>query len=197
MQLSESQARSEQNLKNLVWLDMEMSGLEVENESILEIATIVTDGDLNLIEEGPNLVIYHEESVLSAMDEWNQKHHGASGLIEKVRNSSLTIAEAERQTLDFIRKYCTEKMSPLCGNTIGQDRNFLYKYMRTLHDYLHYRNIDVTSIKELVIRWYPNGPELPVKSEEHMALVDVRESIAELKFYREHYFIPSGVDGFV
>tara|TARA_Y100001960_G_C14512213_1_gene747062 strand:+ start:242 stop:811 length:570 start_codon:yes stop_codon:yes gene_type:complete len=177
------------NSENLVWLDMEMSGLDVDSDSILEIATIVTDGNLNLIEEGPNLVINQEESVLALMDEWNKKHHGASGLIDKVRKSTLSLAKAERQTLDFISKYCPKKTSPLCGNSIGQDRKFLYKNMRTLHDYLHYRNIDVSSLKELIARWYPYGPELPAKSGEHIALVDVRESIAELKFYRKHYFI--------
>ena len=180
---------SKQKPENLVWIDMEMSGLDVDSEFILEIATIITDSNLNIVEEGPNLVIHQTEAVLAAMDDWNQKHHSASGLIERVRKSSLTVSEAESQTLDFVRKHCPEKTAPLCGNTIGQDRKFLYKYMRTLHDYLHYRNIDVSSIKEVITRWHFDGPELPLKSEQHIAMVDVRESIAELKFYREHYFI--------
>ena len=182
---------NQQKLDNLVWLDMEMSGLDVERETILEIATIITDSELNVIEEGPSLVIHQDESILRAMDEWNQKHHSASGLIAKVQQSNLSLADAEKQTLDFIKQYCPEKNSPLCGNSIGQDRKFLYKYMRKLHDYLHYRNVDVSSFKELVLRWYRNGPQPPAKSEKHIALLDVQESIAELKFYREHYFIKS------
>ena len=185
----------EQSPENLVWLDMEMSGLDVEKESILEIATVVTDGNLKVIEEGPNLIVHQDEAVLLEMDGWNQKHHSASGLIEKVRRSKLTVKDVEQETLEFVQKYCPEQTSPLCGNSIGQDRKFLYKHMRTFHDYLHYRNIDVTSVKELIARWYPNGPELPTKSEEHKALVDVKESIEELEFYRRNYFILPGSMG--
>ena len=182
---------SNKDPKNLVWLDLEMSGLDVDKEVILEIATIVTDSDLNVIEEGPNLVIYQKDNVLNDMDDWNKKHHGASGLIEKVKRSSLSEAEAEKLTLKFIRKHCNESASPLCGNSIGHDRKFLHKHMRTLHDFSHYRSIDVSSVKELVTRWYPGGPELPQKSEKHVAMTDVRESIEELRFYRKHYFISS------
>lgn len=167
-----------------------MSGLDVDKELILEMATIITDTDLNVIEEGPNLVIHQSNIILDRMDEWNKKHHLASGLIDKVKQSSITEVQSENQTIEFIRRYCLEATSPLCGNSIGHDRQFLRKYMRKLHDYFHYRSIDVSSIKELVERWYPNGPKPLSKSEKHVAITDVRESIEELRFYRKHYFIP-------
>lgn len=166
-----------------------MTGLDVDVEVIIEIATIITDGDLNVLEEGPSLVIHQDDEILGRMDDWNKKHHGASGLIGLVKQSRVTVPEAERQTLDFIRQYCSPDTAPLCGNSIGQDRKFLDKYMKELAGYLHYRNIDVTSIKELVNRWYSEGPQSPKKSDAHLALTDIRESIAELKFYREHFFI--------
>ncbi|MFQ5481830.1 MAG: oligoribonuclease [Nitrospinaceae bacterium] len=177
---------------NLVWIDLEMTGLDPEIESIIEIATIITDKDLNVLEEGPNLVIHQPDEILKRMDEWNTQHHNASGLVERVRKSTITMAAAERQTLDFIRKFAPYKTSPLCGNSVGQDRKFLDKYMKELADYMHYRNIDVTSIKEVVRRWYPAGPRVPKKSELHLALIDIRESIDELIFYREHYFHVNG-----
>ncbi len=176
---------------NLVWIDMEMTGLDADIEAIIEIATIVTDKDLNILEEGPNLVIHQPDEILNRMDEWNTRHHTASGLLEKVRQSTLTVAEAEKATLAFIRKYVPYKASPLCGNSVGQDRKFMDKYMKELADYLHYRNLDVTSIKEVVRRWYPNGPKIPKKSDVHLALIDIRESIDELLFYRENYFVKS------
>jgi len=175
--------------KNLVWLDLEMTGLDVETEVIIEIATIVTDKDLNILEEGPARVIHQGEAILSRMDDWNKKQHGASGLWRRVEESRVTVSEAEQETLHFVKKHCPPHAAPLCGNTISHDRKFLAKYMKTLHDYLHYRNVDVTSIKELIARWYPDGVKLPKKSDVHLALTDVRESIEELKFYRKHYFI--------
>lgn len=181
---------AKQNPKNLAWMDLEMTGLDPDTETILEIAVIITDGELNVIEEGPSLVIHQEDEILNRMDEWNRKQHSASGLIRQVKDSQLTLAGAEEQILAFIKYYCPPHVAPLCGNSIGQDRKFLYKYMRQLHDYLHYRNIDVTSIKELVSRWYPNGPKPPKKGDSHMALKDVRESVEELIFYRQNYFIP-------
>lgn len=180
---------SKRDAKNLVWMDLEMTGLDVEVEVIIEIATIITDGDLNVLEEGPSLVIHQDDEILGRMDDWNKKHHGASGLIRMVKQSRVTVPEAERQTLDFIRQYCSPDTAPLCGNSIGQDRKFLDKYMKKLHGYLHYRNVDVTSIKELVNRWYSERPQFPKKSDAHLALTDIRESIAELKFYREHFFV--------
>jgi oligoribonuclease len=127
------------------------------------------------------------------MDDWNQKHHNASGLVERVRKSKINNEEASRQTLEFIKQYCPENTSPLCGNSIGQDRKFLNKYMKKLHNYLHYRNVDVTSVKELVKRWYPDGPKFSKKSDTHMALTDVKESLEELIFYRKEYFISNGL----
>ncbi len=174
---------------NLVWMDLEMTGLDVEKEVIIEIATIITDSELNIVEEGPCLVIHQSDEILNRMDEWNQKTHSASGLIQRVKDSTISVAEAERQTLDFIKQYVPHNISPLCGNSIGQDRRFLDVYMKEITDFLHYRNIDVTSIKELVKRWYPKGPKMPKKSDAHMALIDIRESIDEMNFYREHYFV--------
>ena len=165
---------------HLVWMDLEMTGLDVEKEVIIEIATIITDSELNIVEEGPSLVIHQSDEILRRMDEWNQKTHSTSGLIQRVKDSTISVAEAERQTLDFIKKYVPDNTSPLCGNSIGQDRRFLDVYMKEITDFLHYRNIDVTSVKELVKRWYPKGPKMPKKSEAHMALIDIRESIDEL-----------------
>ncbi len=173
---------------NLVWMDLEMTGLNPEIEVIIEIATIVTDKELNILEEGPTLVIHQKNEILDRMDEWNQKTHSASGLVDRVRLSKVTAAQAETMTLDFIKKYVPHNTSPLCGNSVGQDRKFLDKYMKEISDFLHYRNIDVTSIKELIKRWYPNGPKPPKKSDAHLALIDIRESIEELVFYRQHYF---------
>jgi len=180
---------SRQNPYNLVWMDLEMTGLEPDIEVIIEIATIITDSHLNIIEEGPTLVIHQDDAILERMDEWNQRTHGASGLIQKVKDSKVTVEDAEKVTLDFIKKYVPYKAAPLCGNSVGQDRRFLYKFMPKLSEYLHYRNVDVTSIKEVIRRWYPGGRKLPKKSDEHKALIDIQESIEELIFYRDHYFI--------
>lgn len=178
-----------QNPNNLVWIDLEMTGLDPDKETIIEIATLITDGALNILEEGPCLAIHQNDEILDRMDAWNKSHHSSSGLLQRVKDSKLSVANAEKITLDFIGKYCPEKISPLCGNTIGHDRRFIAKYMQTLSSYLHYRSIDVTSIKELVNRWYPDGPKPPRKSEAHLANIDIRESVEELTFYRKHYFI--------
>ena len=164
-----------------------MSGLDPERETILEIATIITDGDLNIIAEGPNIVIHQPDEVLDSMDEWCTQHHAQSGLTARVRNSLISMRKAEQETLAFIKKYVPERCSPLCGNSIHQDRRFLAKYMMELEAYVHYRNIDVSTVKELARRWYPNT-KAPIKQAEHLALSDVRESIKEMIFYRKQLF---------
>lgn len=171
----------------LIWIDMEMSGLDPETCHVLEIATIITDADLNVIAEGPDLVVHQPDEVLDAMDEWNTTHHGDSGLTAAVKASTISLRDAEVQTLAFIAEHCSARKSPLCGNSIGQDRRFIVKYMPELSEFLHYRNVDVSTIKELAKRWYPDLPEL-AKQESHRALDDIRESIAELRHYREHVF---------
>jgi len=174
---------------NLVWMDLEMTGLDPETDTILEIATIITDGELNLLAEGPNLAIHHADEVLDGMNEWCKQHHGASGLTARVQSSSVSLAEAEAQTLAFIRSHVPDRTSPLCGNSIHQDRRFLSRYMPTLEAALHYRNIDVSTIKELARRWYPALPPV-AKQSTHLAMDDIRESIAELKTYRQQLFLP-------
>ncbi len=173
----------------MVWMDLEMTGLDPDKELIIEIATLVTDGELNILEEGPCLAIKQSNAILSRMDAWNTTTHQASGLTERVMASKISSRDAELATLDFIKQYCSPETSPLCGSSIGQDRRFLVKYMPELHDYLHYRSVDVTTVKELVKRWYPKGPNFPKKSGAHLASIDVRESLEELIFFREHYFV--------
>lgn len=175
------------NPQNLVWIDLEMTGLIPETDLILEIATIVTDKDLNILATGPVLAVHQSDAALAAMDEWNQQHHGRSGLIERVKQSTVTDAEAERQTLDFIKQWVPEHASPLCGNSIGQDRRFLYRYMPTLEAYFHYRNLDVSTLKELAARWAPEIKDGFSKKSAHKALDDIIESIEELRYYREHF----------
>jgi len=182
---------SQRRTDYLVWMDMEMTGLDPERDTILEIATLITTDALDLVAEGPVLVIGHPRPVLEAMDQWNLEHHAASGLAARVLRSPISMAEAEEQTLAFVKTYCPERTSPLCGNSIWQDRRFLARYMPKLEAYLHYRNIDVSTVKELVRRWYPNGPKPPEKKHAHLALDDIRESIDELRFYRNHYFVES------
>lgn len=174
--------------KNLVWIDCEMTGLDPAKDTLLEIATIVTNYDLEILARGPVLAIRTSETRLAKMDEWNTRTHGQSGLLERVRSEGVSCAEAQRQTLDFVKKYCHEKTAPLCGNSIGQDKRFLVKYMPELHDYLHYKVIDVSSIKLLVQEWYGGKYESPKKKELHRALDDIEESIAELAYYRAHVF---------
>ncbi|QBF82399.1 oligoribonuclease [Shewanella maritima] len=176
------------NANNLIWVDLEMTGLEPAVDRIIEIATLVTDQDLNIIAQGPVLAIHQSDEVLDAMDDWNQKHHGESGLIDRVKVSDVTEQEAIRQTIAFLQDYVPQGKSPMCGNSIGQDRRFLNKYMPELEDYFHYRNIDVSTIKELVRRWQPETMNGFSKKNTHQALEDIKESIAELQFYREKVF---------
>jgi len=172
----------------LIWLDLEMTGLEPEHHVILEIGCSVTDSKLNLIAEGPVFAVSHSDSILKSMDPWSQEQHGKSGLTERCQLSKTSLAQAEQKTLAFLRKLCVAKASPLCGNSIGQDRRFLYKYMPQLNDFFHYRNVDVSTIKELARRWYPAKLQAPEKTKTHYVLDDIRESIAELKYYRKHLF---------
>jgi len=175
--------------ERLVWVDLEMTGLDVERERILEIATIVTDGELNVIAEGPELVVHQSAAVLDAMNDWNQKHHGESGLIDRVRASKIDDAEAERLTLEFVAQHVPAKTAPLAGNSIHQDRLFLSAYMKAFEAHLHYRNVDVSTLKELVRRWYPTEYDArPKKKGSHRALDDIRESIDELRYYRSSVF---------
>lgn len=174
----------------LVWIDMEMSGLDPESCRILEIATIVTNGELEILAEGPDLVVHQPDAVLDAMDAWCTLHHGDSGLTEQVRASTLTEAEAERQTLEFLAQWTEAGASPLCGNSIYQDRRFIARYMPRIEEFLHYRLVDVSTIKELSRRWYPQQRP-PAKAESHRALDDILESIEELRFYRAQLFRPS------
>jgi oligoribonuclease len=173
---------------NLVWMDLEMTGLDPERDVILEMATIVTDGNLNVIAEGPALAISQPEAKLAAMDEWNTSHHTASGLVQRVRTEGVSTIEAEAVTLAFIEKHVEKGQAPLCGNTIWQDRRFLVRYMPTLEGFLHYRMIDVSTIKELARRWAPGILGGFSKQSQHLALADIRESIAELAYYRTHLF---------
>ncbi len=172
----------------MVWIDMEMTGLDPEKEGIIEMATIVTDSELNILEEGPELVIHQSNKLLKKMDAWNQNQHNKSGLVEKVKKSKVTVKRAESKTLTFIKKYCLRKKAALCGNSVHHDRRFIIKYMPKLNDYLHYRLVDVSTVKDLVRRWYPKNKSLPKKKETHRALSDIRESIEELRFYRKTYF---------
>jgi oligoribonuclease len=173
---------------NLVWVDLEMSGLDPETNTILEIATVITDSELQVLAEGPVLAIHQLDAVLDAMDEWNRAHHGASGLSARVRASSCSLADAQAATLAFVEQYCPPKSSPLCGNSVHHDRRFLARYMPQLTAYLHYRTIDVSTVKELVRRWYPDSMQAPEKKHAHLALDDIRESIEELRFYRATVF---------
>ncbi|MEO0048271.1 MAG: hypothetical protein RLZZ410_1230 [Pseudomonadota bacterium] len=175
----------------LVWVDMEMSGLQPETDRILEIAMIVTDGDLNIIAEGPVLVVHQEDVVLDRMDAWNKGTHGKSGLIDKVKASTLTEADVEAQCIAFLKQHVKASISPMCGNTIHQDRRFMNKYMSKLESYFHYRNIDVSTIKELCKRWQPELAKGFVKKQAHTALADIIESVEELRYYREKLFIPT------
>ena len=175
---------------NLVWIDCEMSGLDPERERLLEIAVVVTGPDLTPRIEGPVWVIHQSDELLGKMDAWNKGTHGRSGLIDKVRASTLSEAQAEQQILAFIQKYVPKASSPLCGNTISQDRRFLVKYMPRLEAWLHYRNLDVSTLKELARRWKPNVYSAFKKQQKHTALADVHESIEELIHYRTHFLLP-------
>ena len=173
----------------LVWLDMEMTGLNPLSDRIIELAIVITDKNLNTIAEAPVWVIHQAGEVLNGMDAWNQKTHGNSGLIDKVRASTLTEAQVEQAALDFIKRYIGASKSPMCGNSIGQDRRFMANYMPTLEKYFHYRNLDVSTLKELARRWYPRVYDGYKKQTRHTALADVYESIDELKYYRDTILI--------
>lgn len=173
---------------NLVWLDLEMTGLEPATDVILEIATIVTDSQLNILAEGPVFAIYQPDEVLDNMSQWCIEHHGKSGLTDRCRNSTVDLAKATEETLAFVQQYVAPGKSPMCGNSIGQDRRFINKYMPTFEDFFHYRNLDVSTIKELARRWKPEVLDKVEKKGAHLALDDIRESIAELKVYQEHFF---------
>ena len=176
-----------QNDNHLVWLDMEMTGLDPERDRIIELAMIVTDGDLETVAESPVWVVHQPDAVLDAMDEWNKNTHGKSGLIERVRASALDEAVVEAAALSFMRDYVPQRISPMCGNSIGQDRRFMVRYMPALEAWFHYRNIDVSTLKELCRRWKPEVAKGFEKASAHTALADIRESIEELKYYREHF----------
>ena len=176
-----------QNPNNLIWIDLEMSGLDTTSDVIIEIATVVTDSELNTLAEGPVFAIHQSDDILNGMDEWNTKQHGNSGLTERVKNSKVHEAEAERQTIEFLRQYVPANASPMCGNSICQDRRFLARCMPELEAFFHYRNLDVSSLKELAKRWAPDVFKGFAKQSSHLALNDIRDSIDELKHYREHF----------
>jgi oligoribonuclease len=175
------------NELNLIWIDLEMTGLDTDNDHIIEIATVVTDSNLNTIAEGPVIAVHQSDAVLGGMDEWNTRQHGQSGLTERVRNSAFDLRAAELQTLEFLRKHVPAGKSPMCGNSICQDRRFLAREMRELEAFFHYRNLDVSTLKELVKRWRPDLAGGLKKAATHLAMDDIRESIAELAYYREHF----------
>lgn len=175
------------NEKNLIWIDLEMTGLDTQKDLIIEIATIITDSELNILAEGPMLAIHQSDEIMAGMDDWNTKQHGGSGLTERVKNSSLTEADAERQTIAFLEQYVPKGKSPMCGNSICQDRRFLARCMPELEAFFMYRNLDVSSLKELAARWAPDVANGFTKNSSHLALDDTRDSINELKHYREHF----------
>ena len=172
---------------NLIWIDLEMTGLSPEKDRIIEIATVVTDKDLNILGEGPVYAISQTQAMLDGMDEWNTRQHGKSGLTGRVQNSTITEVEAETKTIEFLSKFLAPSQSPMCGNSICQDRRFLARYMPNLEAFFHYRNLDVSTLKELARRWNPKACEGLVKSGQHLALADIHESIDELKHYRTHF----------
>ena len=175
-------------LSNLIWIDLEMTGLDPEKNVILEIAAMVTDSMLEIVAEGPNIAINYPEEILCSMEAWSDSQHTKSGLLERARTSPYTCAKAEQEVLAFLSRHCRKGKSPLCGNTIWQDRRFLIKYMPDLESFCHYRNIDVSSLKELVKRWYPALPSYK-KRKVHLAMSDIKESIKELKYYRDRVFV--------
>jgi len=172
--------------QNLIWIDLEMTGLEPMSDRIIEVATIVTNKNLEEVAVGPVIAVHQDASIMAGMDEWNTKQHGKSGLTERVSKSAVTEAQAEKDTLEFLKQYVPAGISPMCGNSICQDRRFLARLMPELEEYFHYRNLDVSSLKELASRWYPKIAKGYSKESKHLALDDIRDSIDELKYYREH-----------
>ena len=172
--------------KNLIWIDLEMTGLDTNNDYIIEIATIVTDSNLNIIAEGPMIAIHQSDEILDAMDEWNTKQHGKSGLVDRIKATRVTEAEAEQETLNFLKEHIPAGVSPMCGNSICQDRRFMARIMPELEAFFHYRNLDVSTLKELARRWNPKVEKLFRKKSSHLAMDDVKDSIRELQLYREH-----------
>jgi oligoribonuclease len=177
---------------NLIWIDLEMTGLDTTSDAIIEIATIVTDADLNIIAEGPIIAIHQSDEILNGMDDWNTKQHGISGLTERVRNSSYTVEQAEKETIEFLQQYVPNGVSPMCGNSICQDRRFMARLMPELEAFFHYRNLDVSTLKELAKRWAPKVEKSFKKNSSHLAMDDIRDSIRELSHYRELFIkLPS------
>jgi oligoribonuclease len=182
---------SVQHRDNLIWIDLEMTGLKTDTDSIIEIATVVTDSQLTVLAEGPSLAIHTAEALLQGMDEWNTRQHGASGLTARVRASQVTLAEAENLTLEFLRQWVPGGSSPMCGNSICQDRRFMARQMPQLERYFHYRNLDVSTVKELARRWAPGLAAGFSKQASHLALADIHDSIRELQYYRQCLFVPA------
>jgi len=176
-----------QSPDNLIWIDLEMTGLDTDNDVIIEIATIVTDSNLNVLAEGPAIAVKQPDAMLDGMDEWNTRQHGGSGLTQRVRDSQVSEAEAEQQTIAFLQQWVPKGRSPMCGNSICQDRRFLHRGMPELEKYFHYRNLDVSTLKELAARWAPEVKDGVKKQSSHLAMDDIRDSIAELQHYREHF----------
>lgn len=175
------------NNHNLIWIDLEMTGLDPEQDRIIEMATIVTDPHLNILAEGPVIAVSQPQALIDGMDSWNTKQHNQSGLVKRVLDSQIGEAEAEQSTIKFLKKYLDKGKSPMCGNSICQDRRFLYKYMPELASFFHYRNLDVSTLKELAIRWRPELLSGLVKESKHLALDDIKDSINELAYYRQHF----------
>lgn len=182
------------NDNNLIWIDLEMTGLDTQNDTIIEIATVVTDAELKILAEGPMIAIYQPDDILAGMDEWNTKQHGKSGLTQRVRESRYSMAQAEKQTIQFLKKWVPAGKSPMCGNSICQDRRFMARLMPDLENYFHYRNVDVSTLKELAKHWAPEVYKGFEKESSHLALDDIKDSIDEMLYYREHFINESATN---
>jgi oligoribonuclease len=182
------------NDNNLIWIDLEMTGLDTQNDTIIEIATVVTDAELKILAEGPMIAIYQPDDILAGMDEWNTKQHGKSGLTQRVRESRYSMAQAEKETIQFLKKWVPAGKSPMCGNSICQDRRFMARLMPDLENYFHYRNVDVSTLKELAKHWAPEVYKGFEKESSHLALDDIKDSIDEMLYYREHFINESATN---